>query len=270
VSLCTIRPQFFLQRHNYLIFSFYQILEQFTGYVTGFMDFDENAKLVRSMKEILHHAKIQFIKNPAESHSGVLELCDTFLGQLELMDRIVSCKAPIQVQLADFSDANRARSLRDKLVDMQLFDLTRDFSVRCQLPLDPVWLAWGMLSLKDRKFQEARDVFKHLLSPIDAAKGTASPASAAMSASLRRANSVSSKSMVDSQRLVENIIQTLDPGFSQLRREMSPPPMRRSSISASSSGGLDSALPGSNVESIPEMQQQSPRLDPESRTECIY
>lgn len=248
-------------------FSF-QILEQFTGSVTGFIDFDDNSRIVRSLREVLHHAKLQFIKNPAESHSGVLELCDTFLGQLELMDKIVTSRAPLQVQLSDFADANRARSLRDKLVDLQLFELSRDLSVRCQLPLDPVWLTWGMVCIRERRYLEARDVFKHILSPLDSGKQTASPSSS-LGASFRRANSVSSKSLIDSQRLVENIIQALDPGFAQQRQEMSPPPARRPSLSSPTPGApaTDGAEP--IVEEEHPDPQQSPRIDPEARLECV-
>lgn len=222
------------------------------------------------MREILHHAKLEFIKNPAESHSGVLELCDTFLGQLELMDKIVASKAPVQVQLADFSDSNRARTLRDRLVDLQLFDLARDLSVRCQLPLDPVWLAWGMQNLRDRKFTDARDVFKHVLTPAETTKLSSTTSPSTSTLGIRRAASVSSKGL-DSQRVVESIVQVLDPGFSQIRRELSPPPLRRPSISSPAQPQDASTLSSSAspaLEPVPEIQQ-SPRLEPEARVECV-
>jgi hypothetical protein len=97
------------------------IFENFSGFVTGFVQFEENLRLVLALKDILNYAKLVLFKNPAEVQSGTIELCDTFIAHVELLERIVRLRCPLQVQMQDLADSNRARHVRSSRAHMDVF-----------------------------------------------------------------------------------------------------------------------------------------------------
>jgi hypothetical protein len=146
-----------------------QLCESFDGFVTGFVALHTNIRVSESLRKMLNYGKVLFLKHPVEAHSGIVELVDSFLAQLDLMISIVNSKKPIQVQLADFSDSNKARSLRDKLLELGEFEIARDLCLRTNTPAEVVSVAWALQHLRNGKFPEARQLLLQMLQPAQRA-----------------------------------------------------------------------------------------------------
>ena len=199
-----------------------QLCESFDGYVTGFVSGDLNQRIVEALIRMLQFGKVLFLKHPVEAHSGIIELCESFLAHLDIMLRIVQSKKPLQVQMADFSDPHKARALRDKLIEHLQFEVARDLCLRTNGSADVVTVAWALQFLRQAKYAEARQMLQHILSPAARTSGTSTSSSntpgSHLSANVgphRRRNSASTpmqvRSNVDTQMIVDNIVQILDP-----------------------------------------------------------
>jgi hypothetical protein len=184
-----------------------QLCESYEGYVTGFVSLDLNLRVVAALKNMLQYGKVLFLKHPVEAHSGIVELVDSFLSQLDLMLQIVQSKKPLQVNIGDFADQNKARSLRDKLLELNEFEIARDLCLRTNTPVEVVTVAWGMQYIKSGRYAEARQMLVPLLTPANRSRSASSSGhpsrktSAVLPAQTRG---------IDTQMVVENIVQTLD------------------------------------------------------------
>lgn len=238
-----------------------QLRESFEGYVTGFVSSESNVQLVEALIKILQFGKVLFLKHPVEAHSGIIELCDSFLAQLDIMLRIVISKKSLQVQMADFGDAHKTRALRDKLIDHLLFDIARDLCLRTNSSSDPVNIAWGLHHLRQSQFNDARQMFKISLneqqrsSSLISAGTTSSTSSSSSMASTnasslhKRRNSSSNPSQlragVDTQLVLENILNILDPPPSAIPKSLNsssssiPAPKRSNSALLQRSESVD-------------------------------
>jgi zinc finger FYVE domain-containing protein 26 len=166
---------------------------------------------------------------------------------------------------------------------MGQFELSRDLSLRCQLTLDTVWVSWGLQCLRDRKYPDAREMFRKALAGSSASgSGGASPYSSPssrarspsvgassnpqsggtpltspskmMSGNLRRASSLIART-IDPQRIVEQIISTL----AQSVAIVAPPP----------SPSPPPAAPN-NEPVTPSSGEAVAKLGPDVLRECIY
>lgn len=196
-----------------------QLSESFDGHVTGFVSGELNQRTVESLIRMLQFGKVLFLKHPVEAHSGIIELCETFLDHLDIMLRIVQSKKPLQVQMADFSDPHKSRALRDKLIELMQFEIARDLCLRTNGSADVVTVAWALQDIRQGRYQEARQMLQHILTPASRVPNTSSSSSTASNTHSngihRRKNSASTpmqpRGNVDTQMVVDNIVQILDP-----------------------------------------------------------
>lgn len=199
-----------------------QLCESFDGHVTGFVSGDLNQRIVESLIRMLQFGKVLFLKHPVEAHSGIIELCESFLAHLDIMLRIVQSKKPLQVQMADFGDPHKSRNLRDKLIEHMQFEIARDLCLRTNGSADVVTVAWALQIIRQGKYPEARQMLQHILTPASRSSNSSSSASSSSSslnanggAPHRRRNSSSTpmqaRGTVDTQMVVDNIVTILDP-----------------------------------------------------------
>lgn len=110
--------------------------------------------------QIVRYAKICFSKD-AESHER-LGLCDTILSHVEILKQIIYQNCNIgSISLSDLSQQNRARQIRDTLIQLDHLNLALNVATRCQIESDPVWTQWGITLLTLGKYKQAREKLKY-------------------------------------------------------------------------------------------------------------
>ena len=238
-----------------------QLCESYNGYVTGFASYDLNLRMVEALRKMLQFGKVLFLKHPVEAHSGIIELCDSFLSQLDLIGQIVQSKKPLQVQIADFADQNKARALRDKLLEFSEFEIARDLCLKTNTPAEVVTVAWALQHIRNGKFPEARQMLVQVLVPASFKTSTNSSTSSSgsngntssmsttgvPSAPIRKASTaipVQSRG-IDTQMVIENILQILDPPKPSSVSASSSSSTSHPSLSRTNSGSLSKDKSGS-------------------------
>ncbi|EFC39804.1 predicted protein [Naegleria gruberi] len=112
--------------------------------------------------QIVRYAKICFSKD-TESHER-LGLCDTILSHVEILKQIIYHNCAIgSISLSDLSQQNRARQIRDSLIQLDHLNLALNVATRCQIESDPIWTQWGITLLTLGKYKQARDKLKYCL-----------------------------------------------------------------------------------------------------------
>jgi len=116
--------------------------------------------------QIVRYAKICFSKD-AEAHER-LGLCDTILSHVDILKQIIYQNCPIgNISLSDLSQQNRARQIRDSLIQLDHLNLALNVATRCQIESDPIWTQWGVTLLTLGKYKQAREKLKYCLSKYD-------------------------------------------------------------------------------------------------------
>jgi len=125
---------------------------------------NENAHTINLIQELLRYAKLQFMKDP--SGSGGVSLCDTILSHVELLQSLVlSGTEMTDFSLMDFSDTQKARQLRDRLISGDKMKMALEVATKCNIEREPVWAEWGLSLLEMGFFDEAKEKFKYCLVP---------------------------------------------------------------------------------------------------------
>lgn len=120
--------------------------------------------VISMIQRLSFYAKLKFMK--AGAHGGV-EQCDMYIGRADLMRQLFSAQYRLQLSIGDFDDLDKARRLRDKLIDDDRMELAMEVATKCRLDAGTVWMAWGMQKLRCGAYEEAREKFRHCLAPRD-------------------------------------------------------------------------------------------------------
>jgi hypothetical protein len=118
--------------------------------------------VINIIQQLLFHAKVTYLKSYEQSHSFI-ELCDTYIGHVDLLQILVSSNCGQSVSLADLNEPSKARVLRDNLIRDDRLKLAMEVASKCRIETEPVWAAWGILKLKMGAYEEAKEKFKHTL-----------------------------------------------------------------------------------------------------------
>lgn len=111
------------------------------------------------LKGVLFYGKVKLLKNnPSE-----VEMFDSYLGNIFLMQDILESKANISISLKDFTQKAKLNSIKETLVKQKVFKIAKNFALKCRLEMDTVWLAWGLDCISNHMFEKARDILKHCL-----------------------------------------------------------------------------------------------------------
>jgi len=121
--------------------------------------------VINIIQQLLFHAKVTYLKSYEQSHSFV-ELCDTYIGHVDLLQILVSSNCGQSVSLADLNEPSKARVLRDNLIRDDRLKLAMEVASKCRIETEPVWAAWGILKLKMGTYEDAKEKFKHTLVPF--------------------------------------------------------------------------------------------------------
>ncbi len=122
----------------------------------------DNLLIINMIQELLLYAKLQFLNSDSTNEKE--NLCDTFLSHVELLQSLLISKClPAGFAVKDFSDPQKARQLRDKLIAEDRMKLAINVATKCNIESDPVWAAWGMSLLKLGRYSEAKEKFNYCL-----------------------------------------------------------------------------------------------------------
>jgi hypothetical protein len=121
----------------------------------------DNLLVINIIQELLLYAKIQFLQGDYSEQSHTV---DTYLGHLDLYQSLLIHRAlPSAFTLRDFSDAQKAKQLRDRLISVDRMKLAMNVATKCTIESDPVWFAWGISLLRLGKFSDAKEKFNYCL-----------------------------------------------------------------------------------------------------------
>ncbi|XP_078590684.1 zinc finger FYVE domain-containing protein 26-like isoform X2 [Branchiostoma floridae x Branchiostoma japonicum] len=124
---------------------------------------DVDSSLIISMlRYLLFNAKMKFMK--AGESSGI-ELCDTYLSHVDVLKMLAKAHFHGLPSIQELQSKDKARRLRDRLIEDERLDLAMDFSTKCGLDSAGVWAAWGMAYLRTGNYQGAREKFSRCLKP---------------------------------------------------------------------------------------------------------
>ncbi|XP_019625924.1 PREDICTED: zinc finger FYVE domain-containing protein 26-like [Branchiostoma belcheri] len=124
---------------------------------------DVDSSLIISMlRYLLFNAKMKFMK--AGESSGI-EMCDTYLSHVDVLKMLAQAHFQGLPSIQELQSKDKARRLRDRLIEDERLDLAMDFSTKCGLDSAGVWAAWGMAYLRTGNFQAAREKFSRCLKP---------------------------------------------------------------------------------------------------------
>eukprot|EP01087_Luapelamoeba_hula_P024804 TRINITY_DN9571_c0_g1_i1.p1 TRINITY_DN9571_c0_g1~~TRINITY_DN9571_c0_g1_i1.p1 ORF type:complete len:900 (+),score=149.53 TRINITY_DN9571_c0_g1_i1:278-2701(+) len=145
---------------------------------------DTNLHSINLIQQLLLYAKLQFLRSSHES--GGVSLCDTILSHVELLQSLIISKCDLGgVSLSHFSDPQKARLLRDKLIAEDRMKLAIDVSTKCGIESEPAWAAWGMALLEMGRYNDAKEKLKYcLVMPHEQSRGSAGPGAVSDNATL--------------------------------------------------------------------------------------
>ena len=124
----------------------------------------DNLLVLTIIQELLLYAKIQFLQGDFSDQSDTV---DTYLGHLDLYQSLLIHRAlPTGFALRDFSDVQKSKQLRDRLISIDRMKLAMNVATKCTIESDPVWFAWGLSLLRLGKFSDAKEKFNYCLGKI--------------------------------------------------------------------------------------------------------
>ncbi|GAM26377.1 hypothetical protein SAMD00019534_095520 [Acytostelium subglobosum LB1] len=125
---------------------------------------DDNLLIINLIQQLLMYTKLQLLRDPKSGGPTFVAICDTLLGKVELFQSLVISKCTGSMTLADLSDMQKARHLRDMLIQEDRLRLAIDVATKCNIPADPAWVTWGITLIQQGQYNEAREKFKYCLS----------------------------------------------------------------------------------------------------------
>ncbi|EDO48452.1 predicted protein [Nematostella vectensis] len=119
--------------------------------------------IISMIRYLLFNAKLKMIK--AGETQG-LELCDTYLGHVDLMKFLVESNCGDIPSLQDLLHPESARRLRDRFIEDERLSLAMEVSTKCGLDPSGVWAAAGFASLSCGDFAAAREKFARCIKKV--------------------------------------------------------------------------------------------------------
>lgn len=116
--------------------------------------------VISMIRYLLLNAKFKMIK--AGETQGV-ELCDTYLGHVDLMKFLVESNCGDIPSLRDLMHPDSARRLRDRFIEDERLSLAMEVSTKCGLDPSGVWGAAGFALLQAGDFPGAREKFSRCM-----------------------------------------------------------------------------------------------------------
>nr|XP_054759360.1 zinc finger FYVE domain-containing protein 26-like [Lytechinus pictus] len=117
------------------------------------------------MRTLLLNSKLKFL---GSGDSASLELCDTYLGHVDLLNMFVSNNCTDIPSIQQLTQIDTARRIRDKLVLSERLSLAMEVSTKCGLDPGAVWAAWGLSCLQAGDYEGAREKLSKILkTPTD-------------------------------------------------------------------------------------------------------
>ena len=84
-----------------------------------------------------------------------------YLSRVDLLKQLVSSRSRVIPSIQELAKPELARRVRDRLIQVDQFDLAMEVSTKCQLDTGVVWCAWGVACLRCGELDRAREKFKH-------------------------------------------------------------------------------------------------------------
>lgn len=118
----------------------------------------DSGLIINMIKSLLTSAKI----NLGDKRSEAKNILDRMLSQVDVIRTLVNnnCCDKFILSIAFSPDHSPVR-LQEKLLEMERFDLALEIAMKFGLDVPAVWRTWAMQCLKNRRFPEAREKFKH-------------------------------------------------------------------------------------------------------------
>ncbi|CAH1262608.1 ZFYVE26 [Branchiostoma lanceolatum] len=162
---------------------------------------DVDSSLIISMlRYLLFNAKMKFMK--AGESSGI-EMCDTYLSHVDVLKMLAKAHFHGLPSIQELQSKDKARRLRDRLIEDERLDLAMDFSTKCGLDSAGVWAAWGMAYLRTGNYPAAREKFSRCLKPPSDVN-MISHSSKMLTGILQSLESTSTATLAPSRDLVKN------------------------------------------------------------------
>lgn len=138
--------------------------------------------MINQLSDLLKYAKLKFqiapndlpqtlnqpIHSPTNNSQGFATdntnsfQCDSFLSYIDLLKPLLLMGSlPPKFMLRDFSNPQKARQLRDKLMKEDRMNLAIVTSTKCHIETERIWLDWGLQLLRMGKYSEAKEKFSY-------------------------------------------------------------------------------------------------------------
>ncbi|XP_072171552.1 uncharacterized protein [Diadema setosum] len=142
-----------------------QLCQELSEYLRPIRPGETNAEVdynlvLSMMRNLLLNSKLKFL---GSGDGSSLELCDTYLGHVDLLSLFVSSNCPDVPSIQQLTTPDKARRIRDKLVLAERLSLAMEVSTKCGLEPGAVWAAWGLSCLQAGDYQGAREKFSRIL-----------------------------------------------------------------------------------------------------------
>lgn len=131
--------------------------------------------VVRIIQQLLYYAKLRLMTSDF-STLDLVQTCDMLLQRTELLLQLIFCGGTASasavaelsksLSLSMLADTQKARSLRERLVENDLLDLALLVATKCGVETDPVWAAKALRMLETNRYQEAKQLFRYCLVSI--------------------------------------------------------------------------------------------------------
>lgn len=176
--------------------------------------------VVRIIQQLLYYAKLRLMTSDF-STLDLVQTCDMLLQRTELLLQLIFCGGTAtasaiaelskSLSLSMLADPQKARSLRERLVENDLLDLALLVATKCGVETDPVWAAKALRMLETNRYQEAKQLFRYcLVSVYPEEAGEGEIPSVIPNRSSGGLGSSSTKTVADNSLLLSKILLILE------------------------------------------------------------
>lgn len=110
--------------------------------------------VISSIRRLLYNAKLKFLDCQS---ARKVELCDTYLGNADLLRDLLVNRCDDVPSITDLSHKDVARRLRDRLIQDDKFELAVQVATKCRVEPQNVWAGWGLAHIQMCSFTAARE-----------------------------------------------------------------------------------------------------------------
>lgn len=128
--------------------------------------------VVRIIQQLLYYAKLRLMASETAT-LDLIQTCDMLLQRTELLLQLIFCggtaSASAVVELSKslslsiLADPQKARSLRERLIENDMLDLALLVANKCGVEAEPVWAAKALRMLETNRYQEAKQLFRYCM-----------------------------------------------------------------------------------------------------------